>query len=201
MTRTYGLPAFDDAEAQRLVDTWRAARPLYPVLWKAIEHAAKQAVIHPNKPWHVACGADVDFASDGRHLYLRLPSGRLVTYRDARLVETMAPWGETTLQIEAGAVDAKTRRFQRYILTRVILTENLVQAIAADVMFEGLAECDRSGYEPVLSVHDELVCEPPPELLTEARVRLQWIVTAPLSWASGLPLGAKVWSGPRYLKQ
>ena len=200
MARQYGLPAFKDDEAQRLVDAWRDARPRYLKLWRALEYAAKMAVLKPGKPQRVNTPVDIDYASDGTHLYLRLPSRRLVTYRDVKLVELPVPWGGTQAQLVASSVDSVTKRYQRFTLSRVVLTENAVQAIAADFMFAGLAECDRAGFEPVLSVHDELACEPPPELTDEARVRMQWLLTAPQPWSRGLPLGVKIWSGPQYMK-
>jgi DNA polymerase len=201
MARQYNMPAFDDVTARRLVDTWRMRRPLYTNFWKVIEYAAKAALLHPGKPWRVAGPVDIDFASDGTHLFLRLPSGRLITYRDAAIEDWEVPWGGTAPQIRANGVNSMTRRFERYTLSRVILVENVVQGIAADVMFAGLDECDKSDYEPVLSVHDELVCEPPPALLQEAKERLGWLMTMPLAWTGDLPLAAKTWSAKRYLKQ
>jgi DNA polymerase len=201
MTRTYRMPAFEDEEAQRLVDAWRDARPLYPRLWKALEYAAKMAVANPGKPWRVAIAPDLDYASDGTHLYLRLPSRRLITYRDVKLMDMPVPWGGTAPQLVANGVNSVTRRFERFVLSRVILTENAVQGIAADVMLAGLEQCDRAKFEPVLSVHDELVCEPPPELAEEAAVRMGWLLTAPLPWSKGLPLAVKIWKGERYMKQ
>ena len=200
MARQYGMPAFDEAEAERLVAAWRETHPLYLRMWKAFDGAAKAAVIHPGKPWRVAGAVDLDYAYDGHHLYLRLPSGRLITYRDVRLEDRPAPWGEDLPTLIASGVNSLTKRYERYILSRVVLVENAVQGIAADIMLSGMQECDRSGYDPVLSVHDELVCEPPPELLDEADIRISWIMTQPLDWAAGLPLAVKTWRGPRYAK-
>jgi DNA polymerase bacteriophage-type len=201
MTRQYGMPAFEEDEAKRLVAAWRESHPLYLSMWRAFERAAKAAVIHPYKPWRVPGPVDLDFAYDGRHLYLRLPSGRLITYRDVQLEDRPTPWGEVLPALVASGVNSMTRRYERYALSRVILVENAVQGIAADIMLAGALECDRSRYEPVLSVHDELVCEPPPELLEEAAVRIGWVMTQPLEWSRGLPLAVKTWRGDRYLKR
>lgn len=200
MARLYGL-AFSETQAIDLVNRWRASHPHHRSMWKNIEFAATQAVRHPGRPWRVATDADLDYACDGRHLYLRLPSGRLITYRDVREEVVTTPWGEQRMGLTACGVDSKTRRYQRYVLTYIVLTENAVQAIAADVMFAGLEECDRLGYEPVLSVHDEIVCEPPLTLLEEARERIGIVMTQPLPWLKGIPLGVKTWSDARYLKQ
>ncbi len=200
MARMYGL-TFTEQQATDLVARWRASHPKHRGLWKAMLEAAHQAVKHPGRPMAVQCPADLDFASDGKHLYMRLPSGRLITYRDVREEIVTTPWGEQRLGITACGVDSKTKRYRRYVLTYIILTENAVQGIAADVMFAGLEECDRCGYEPILSVHDELVCEPPEHLLAEVQERIGIVMTQPLTWLQGLPLQVKTWSDSRYLKQ
>ena len=199
MGRNYGL-TFTEDRATQLVARWRETHPKHRPMWKAFEAAAMSAVMNPGKPWRVAGPVDIDYASDGTHLYCRLPSGRLLTYRDVAMETRTMPWGEVP-QIVASGVNSLTRRYERYDLTRVILVENAVQAISADVMFNGLLAADAAGFEPVLSVHDELACEPPPHLLEACKQQLKWMMTQPLSWARGLPLDAKVWSGPRYMKE
>lgn len=200
MARQYGM-SFSELQGIDLVERWRATHPKYKAMWHAFEFAATQAVRHPGRPFAVSTPADLDYASDGRHLYLRLPSGRLITYRDVRQEIVTTPWGEKKLGLTACGVDAKTKRYLRYVITYIVLVENAVQGTAADVMFNGMEECDRCGYRPVLSVHDEIVCEPPVQLIEEARARVGIVMTAPLAWLPGVPLAAKTWSDPRYLKQ
>lgn len=201
MGRNYGL-TFTDSHAELLVTRWRETHPKHRPMWKAFERAALAAVMNPGKPWRVAGPVDIDYAVDPstKHLHCRLPSGRLLTYRDVELTTRTMPWGEVP-QIVASGVNSVTRRFERYDLTRVILVENGVQAISADVMFNGMLAADEAGFEPVLSVHDELACEPPPDRLEACKTQLKWMMTQPLPWAPGLPLDAKIWHGPRYMKE
>lgn len=199
MGRLYGV-TFSDAQATKLVERWRATHEAHRAMWRSFEYAAMRAVRNPRKPQQVNCGLDVDFAFDGRHLYMRLPSRRIITYREVRIEIVDAPWGEKIAALTAAGVNSLTRRFERYLLTRIILVENCVQGIAADVMFSGMWEADVSGYRPVLSVHDELVTEPPIELADECEVRLGWVMTQPLSWLPGVPLAVKTWRAQRYIK-
>lgn len=199
MGRLYGI-TFSDAQAVKLVERWRETHEQHRAMWRAFERAAMRAVRNPRKPQQVDCGLDVDWAFDGRHLYMRLPSRRIITYRDVRIEMVDAPWGEKIEALTAAGVNSVTRRWERYLLTRIVQVENCVQGIAADTMFSGMWEADVSGYRPVLSVHDELVCEPPNELADECEVRLGWIMTQPIHWLPDVPLAVKTWRAQRYVK-
>ena len=202
----YGV-SFEDDDAAQIVKLWRMGHPHHKRMWTAFEEAALAAVMNPGKSWRVAGPVDIDYAFDGRHLYCRLPSGRLLTYRDIELTQKVLPWtgrnGEAIYApaLMASGVNSVTRRYERYELTRIIMVENAVQAISADVMFAGLDAADAADFEPVLSVHDELVCEPAPELLEACQAQLGMLMTRPLDWAPGLPLACKTWSAPCYLKE
>ena len=82
--------------------------------------------------------------------------------------------------------------------------ENVVQAIARDVLVEGMFGAEARGYKIVLTVHDELLTETPlggdhfggdhsPD-------ELQAIMSSVPAWCAGLPLAAKTWRGMRYDK-
>jgi DNA polymerase len=206
MGAIYGV-TFTDDEAALIVKLWRTAHPRHAKMWKAFEEAALAAVMNPGKTWRVAGPVDIDYGFDGTHLYCRLPSGRLLTYRDVELSSQVLPWTDREGNLVhaplllASGVNSVTRRYERYELSRIVLVENAVQAIACDVMFAGLDAADAADFEPVLSIHDELVCEPAPELLEDCRSQLGVLMTRPLDWAPGLPLACKTWSGPCYLKE
>jgi hypothetical protein len=57
---------------------------------------------------------------------------------------------------------------------------------------------EASGYPIVLHVHDEIIAEVPDGVGSE--VEFLQILTKPPEWAKGLPVGAKVRSGPRFCK-
>ncbi len=77
--------------------------------------------------------------------------------------------------------------------------ENIVQALARDVLAEGLKKAHKMGFKIVMHVHDEIVTEVPEDSpLTVAD--LIGCMVAELPWAPGLPLGAAGWSGYFYRK-
>ena len=77
-------------------------------------------------------------------------------------------------------------------------TENIVQAIARDLLVEAMLRIEAAGYPIVLHVHDEIVCEVPIGFgSTEEFTRL---MTRKPAWALELPIAASAWTGPRYCK-
>jgi DNA polymerase len=76
--------------------------------------------------------------------------------------------------------------------------ENVVQAIARDVMVEGMFAAEDRGYPIVLTVHDELLCDVPEGHGSAEELR-EIMATVP-AWCPGLPLAAKTWEGQRYEK-
>lgn len=80
------------------------------------------------------------------------------------------------------------------------LCENIVQGIAADLLIEAMhkAEAD-SGLEVVGHVHDELITLASTDDL-EALERLEGYMSQTPAWATGLPMKAEGYEGPRYGK-
>lgn len=111
---------------------------------------------------------------------LHLPSGRSLYYRNVR-----AGWDEQYDRPRYTAADPKVFGHQR-VITRNILTNNLIQATARDLMASALVKAEQRGLRPVVLVHDEMLCEAPENRAHE----VQYAMTAPPSWADGLPLDA-----------
>ena len=93
---------------------------------------------------------------------------------------------------------AKTKKWQKNALYGGLQCENVVQAIARDILAEGMFRLEDAGYPLVLTVHDENICEVPdgfgsPDELAE----LMSIVP---TWAEGLPVAVSAWEDKRYVK-
>lgn len=81
------------------------------------------------------------------------------------------------------------------------LTENLVQAIARDVLAHALIELRRNGFPPVLTVHDEIICEVEPDRSIEDFKRIMELKSSRGAGVfAGLPLEVDAWEGTRYKK-
>ncbi len=92
-----------------------------------------------------------------------------------------------------------TRKWQRQTSYGGLLVENIVQAFSRDVMAEAMKRCEESQiYSPILSVHDELICEGN-EHLGKVKDFVNLVAQQP-KWCSGCPIAAEGWAGRRYRK-
>ena len=80
-----------------------------------------------------------------------------------------------------------------------LIVHNCCQAVARDVMAANMPHIEAAGYEIVLSVHDELICETPdrPEFNAD---HLATLLAAVPDWAPGMPLAAAGFECTRYQK-
>ena len=76
--------------------------------------------------------------------------------------------------------------------------ENICQAVARDVLVDGMFAAEAAGYPLVLTVHDEMLCEVPDGHGSAQQLRA--IMRRVPAWCGGLPLDAKTWEGSRYEK-
>jgi DNA polymerase len=186
--RDYGLVERVWVVCHALVLMWRAAHPAIVTFWGELDLACKMALKVPNKEYQVGHFVRVD--RQGNWLRIRLPSGRYLNYP--------APRGTDYTSSFMG-VDPYTKQWKRISTYSGKRAENIVQGIAADHMMDGLMAAEDEGYFCVLSVHDEVITEPPdhPEFTHE---RLSQILVGSSLWADGLPLAAKGFTAYRYRK-
>jgi DNA polymerase len=77
-------------------------------------------------------------------------------------------------------------------------TENVVSAIARDLLAEAMQRIEAAGYLITMHTHDECVCEVP--IGFGSLEEFTQLMTHVPAWAAGLPIAAEAWSGPRYCK-
>jgi DNA polymerase len=186
--RDYGLEERIWCVCHALVLMWRAAHPAICNFWQELDNATKMATKVPGKSYRVGPFISVD--RQDNWLRIRLPSGRYLNYP--------APRGDEYSSSFMG-VDPYTKQWKRISTYSGKRAENIVQGIAADHMMDGLLAAEAAGYNPVLSVHDEAITEPPDEDRYDD-VRLSRILVESSLWADGLPLAAKGFTAKRYRK-
>jgi DNA polymerase len=75
-----------------------------------------------------------------------------------------------------------------------------VQAVACDQLLECQPLIEEAGYDIVLDVHDENVCEADDNPKFNAK-HLAELMCSDLGWNRGLPLAAAGFETPRYRKE
>lgn len=185
--KTYGLDRKVWVTCQVLVQLWRAAHPAIVGLWYKLEEAVEAAIRTPDREFPVG---RVVVDRRAAWVRIRLPSGRYLLYPSSRIDEN---------GLSFVGVNPVTKQWHRVTTYSGKLLENIVQALAADVLFDGLLAAEAAGYNPVLSVHDEIICETPNTSDYTAKGLSELMATSS-PWAQGMPLSAKGFETQRYRK-
>lgn len=178
----------------------RAYRRLHwpvPKLWQNLEMAARAAVENVGKTYTIN---RTKWWVKGRFLYCKLPSGRRLAYADPSVRVAPTAWGEARLTLFHYGVNATTKRWELQKTWGGTLTENVVQAIARDLMAEAMLRIERAGWEIVLSVHDELIAETTVCASGLTHEHFETLMSELPPWAEGAPIAVDGWRGARYRK-
>lgn len=177
--------AMSDAEAANNVRAWREANAEIVAFWYEAEAAAK-AIARGNPGDEVAIRGGITLRRRGGSMFIILPSGRHLVYRRVRL-ETDADGREA---LTYDGVDQRTRRWGPIRTYGGKLVENIVQAVARDVMADALLELEARGLGHLLTVHDEDIIEADADVADATLAEVMAVMTTPPAWAAGLPVGA-----------
>lgn len=186
--RTLGLTASVYVACEVLKHAWREAHPATTSLWRDVGDTVRQAIRNPGVRFTVRA---LVIQRDGAWLRIRLPSGRVLCYLQPKIEE-----GE---QITYMGVNQYTRRWSRIKTYGGKLVENITQAFARDVLGQNMGMIEATGYEIVLSVHDELLTETP-DTEGYSHDELACLMSRVPHWAKGLPLAAAGFETTRYRK-
>lgn len=181
-------------DERSIVNLWRKANPRIVRLWEAVENAAIDALDNPRNAYEPRTG--LTFRCVDGALLVGLPSGRYLRYPEARTFEEQIG-RRTKLTIEYKGANQTTHKWEAQRTYGGKLTENIVQAIARDILGGVLLKADRQGIPVVFHVHDEIVVEVPEGHPIESVTAL---FGTPPSWAPGLPLTGAAYETKYYFK-
>lgn len=189
----YGIKV-DLPFCDKLIKVYRKSCSKIVKLWYALDDAAISC-LQTGRPKGIFGRRDAKLAFHikGDWLAMRLPSGRDIHYYKPRLVP--GKFGKP--QVEYVTVDSagKPRREHSYGGKWL---ENASQSVSRDVMVEAMAKAEKRNYDVVVHVHDELVSEVP---IGQGSVHeLEQIMSEPIEWAKGFPIGAEGFECTRYRK-
>ena len=150
---TFGVE-LSEKDAKEAVYGFREKYPEIPAFWKALDSAVKKALNLRNCVY-----VNGGIVVDGRNemmLKIKLPNGRCLHYYKAHIEAEHTDWG-TRDSVVYESWDAKGRQIKR--LYGGLICENVVQAVARDVLISGMFEAEKLGFIISMTIHDELVCE------------------------------------------
>jgi DNA polymerase len=182
-----------DDEVKAIVRAWRIAHPKVCALWDRLTRCAKGS-IYTGKPGLVSAEPHIVTNFDGYALTITLPTSRSINYPGARLVPNEKFVNVRDIEF----MDNANGQWKPMRAWHGVLTENVVQGIARDLLAAAIIRTEARGCKVVHHAHDELVVEAPIGVISAQDV-LALLLEAP-PWAAGLPLGGKVRSGPLYFE-
>ena len=169
-----------EAEMKNIVTVWRKASPNIVKMWSDIEDAAINSVA--NKTTSKTHGLSFIWLKDSNALAIELPSGRRLHYQSAEVRD--GKFGSQLIYKGLGA----TKTWGTVETYGGKLTENIVQAIARDLLVNAMLLADRSGESIVMHVHDEMIIEANSGRADEVLSKLEKIMSQRPEWAKDIPL-------------
>lgn len=183
-------------EIKASIAAWRKESPMIVSFWYGVEEAATMAVQFPGSFYQYR---GVSFGVKDDILHCKLPSGRMLRYHNPRLVPDVTAWGKQVMKITHMGIDSKTKRWVRMSTYGGKLTENIVQAVARDILANAIINLEKSGYPVIMHVHDEIISE---VTVGSGSVKeFETIMGSLPEWCKDWPVrAAGGWRGHRYRK-
>jgi len=160
-----------------IIKAWRNANKKIVRYWYDVQDAAIEAV----ETGATVALRNVKFYTKKNIFFIELPSGRRLCYLRPAIRD-----GKYGKIIVYEGMDQTTKKWGRQDTYGGKLVENIVQAVARDLLAHALISLDKAGFSVVMHVHDEAVIEEPVRSAEEVS---RIMATGP-EWAKGLPLTA-----------
>lgn len=182
-------------EMKNIVQKWRKTNPKIKELWNRVNTYALAAVKR-RKKFVLTKNKDLIFDCDGKVLTIQLPSGRKLFYQSPEI--TTNRFGQEAIKYKG--IDQTTKKWWWVSSYGGKFVENIVQAIARDLLADSMLRVDAEGYKICMHVHDELVAEVPIDDAADDLACIEDIMGTEIPWAKGLPLNADGYITPFYKK-
>lgn len=192
-------------EAHKAVATFRRVYKEIPKTWYALEEAIMKTI----RRHQTTQVGPISFSWAKPYLVCHLPSGRNIYYLKPRIDKvwfhfTDKDTGEKKRvqkdQISYMGKMQTGNGWKRIASHGGKFIENIVQAVARDILREGLMRAKKFGFKIIGHVHDEIICE---QLIGDERYTLDNLracMIKAIRWATGMPLGAAGFEGLFYRK-
>ena len=178
--------------AKKVVKAFRKKYPKIVAFWKKMEEVMGDAL----KYGEARSGKVHMTRNNSNDISVHLPSGRDMWY--IHVLAAQNRWNQPSFSHKT--VDSKTKQWCRRETYGGMLTENIVQAIARDLLAEAMIRVNEY-FNIVLHVHDEIVVEAKITKHMDMTVdHFDDVMSEVPDWADGCPVAVDSWSQERYKK-
>lgn len=196
--------ALSREDSHKAVKVFRKAYPEIVEAWYAYE----DAIAHTIRTGRRTRVGVIRFALEKPYLTAELPSGRKLWYlhprvRKAKIKYVDKDGNESSFEKDSISYMGKQQNGKKWIRIQSHggkFIENFVQAIARDILREGLLAAADDGFNIVMHVHDEIVTEHPKGDNYYTVERLRELMAQPIEWCADMPMDAAGYAGEIYRK-
>lgn len=180
-----------EPEMRDTVTKWRNANPNIVALWAELNDAALSAYRYCQSVEAANGKLLFECDTDREYLTIRLPSGRKLYYKEPHIAASGSFTSRRTASTFAynGLIQA-TKTWGEIAAYGGKFTENVVQAIARDLLAHAMTQLDTAGFKIVCHIHDECLTEVQAATCRTHLKEMERIMGTPPKWAPDMPLRA-----------
>lgn len=182
-------------EEKEIVGLWRDSNPRIVKMWAIVEKAALTAIKTGET---VTIHRGIKIGRQWGMLTITLPSGRTICYPRATVeTEYNDGWRGDHEIIEYEGLNQTTKKWGKIRTYGGKLTENIVQAVARDILGIVILRARKKGLPVVFHIHDEIIVEATPD---QTLADVEALFSEQIEWCRDLPLKGAGYTTPYYLK-
>lgn len=180
-----------ELEMRDTVTKWRNANPNIVALWAELNDAALSAYRYCQSVEAANGKLLFECDTDREYLTIQLPSGRKLYYKEPHIAASGSFTSRRTASTFAynGLIQA-TKTWGEIAAYGGKFTENVVQAIARDLLAHAMTQLDAAGFKIVCHIHDECLTEVQAATCRTHLKEMERIMGTPPEWAPDMPLRA-----------
>jgi DNA polymerase len=194
----YGV-TLEIGEGQERVKFYRNKYKKIPQLWRNVFNKVLETITTKDPQVLITPNIKLEFRCAGGYLFILLPSGRRLSYPKVKL---NAVWSikvrghDVPMTAAISYMGVKNNTWMRIGTHPGMLVENIIQAMARDILVYGLLCAEQAGNDILMSVHDEGIAEGTADNVDE----FCEYMCMKQAWAETIPLRADGYIAKRYRK-
>jgi len=186
-----------EEQSQKAVNAYRTDYQKVKTFWYECQNATITAINTPNE---MIEASKLRFMYARDVLWMKLPGGRFICWRDPKIENQLTPWGEMRAGVTVLNQNTFTRKWGRNNLIGSSIFQSAVQGTARDFLAYSTLNISKKGYEVINLIHDEVLLLADEEGSEATLDKVVNIMTTPPKWALDFPLAAEGWVSKRYKK-